>query len=103
MSEFYWVVIALVSVVSVARITRLFTYDDFPPLKWIRVQWVKAFPEGSDWATLWVCPYCFSMYAAAFVLGWGYLSHWDLYWWLFNGWMAMSYAAAILMVRDGED
>lgn len=103
MSNFTWVAIAVISVVSAARITRLMTYDIFPPIKWIREKYINAFPEGSDWATLWVCPYCFGMYSAAFVLLWGHLSHWDIYWWLFNGWMAMSYAAAVFMVHDGDD
>lgn len=100
--EFIWVAIAVISIVSTARITRLITFDKLPPVAWLREKWVTLWGE-SEWATLVVCPYCFSMYAAALVLLWGYFTHWDLYWWLFNGWMAMSYLGAIVMVKDGDD
>lgn len=99
--EFLWVAIAFTSVVSASRITRLFTHDVFPPIAWLREKLVKISP--GEWATLWVCPYCFAMYSAIVVLLWGYFVRWDTYWWLFNGWMAISYLAATYMVNDGED
>lgn len=106
MTPFEWVAIAIVSSVSTARLTRLLTFDTFPPSIWVRMQWDKVTKDGS-WSMLAHCGYCFGLWAAAFVLGWGYWCDWSgtwgTLWWLFNGWMAVGYTAAIIMVNDGDD
>lgn len=101
MSTFEIVAAAIVAIVSTARITRLVTQDTFPPSAWVRAKWEKVTHDG-HWAPLVSCPWCFSVWASAFVLGWGLLSNLHWTWWVFNGWMALAYLAAMVVVRDGE-
>lgn len=90
---------AVVGVVSVGRLTRLLTQDTYPPVAWLRSQWSRLTKDG-DWADLATCPFCAAPYIAAVILAWGVLSglHWS--WWIVNGWLALSYVAAMLVVRD---
>lgn len=107
----YAVLAALVGTVGVARATRLVTSDAYPPAVWARRRWVNATGSRTatqDWAPLLECPFCFAPYAAAVNLAWCYLSGawqgdpgpWALWWWLVNAWAAVSYAAAMVVVRD---
>lgn len=99
--EFYYVVAAIVGVLSVARLTRLLTNDDFPPSEWIRTTWDKITKEGA-WSALARCLWCASPYITAAVLAWGLLSHFHWTWWVFNGWMAASYVASWLVFHDED-
>jgi hypothetical protein len=106
------VLAVLVGTVAVARATRLVTSDAYPPAVWVRRQWVNA--TGSrhrtqDWAPLAECPFCFAPYAAAVDLTWAVWSgaagdpgmwSWGGWWWLVNVWAAVSYVAAMIVVRD---
>lgn len=104
---------ALVGTVAVARAVRLITSDAYPPMEWVRLWWVNhtevkgGWREG--WAPLLTCPFCAAPYAAAVDLTWAVLARhglltgtgtWGIAWWLVNGWAAVSYAAAMLVVRD---
>jgi hypothetical protein len=110
--EFYWVVVGLVTVVSASRLTRLATWDVFPPVKWLRDKYADA-TDGNGWQVLAFCGYCASFWVTLIVVGWGYLSGVyqsrpsasspALVWWLTNGTLAASYLAAILMAHDGDD
>lgn len=102
MSEFHWVAVAIVSVLSSARITRLITVDSFPPSARVRIWWDDLTNDG-PWSMLVHCGYCFGLWAALLVVGSGYLSDWHTAWWLFNGWMSVGYAAAIVMANDGDE
>lgn len=102
MTDFQWMAIAVVSVISTARITRLMTWDVFPPVVWLRIHWDRLTRDGS-WTPLLHCGYCFAVWAAAFVVGWGYVSDWNVVWWLFNGGLSVAYLGAILMAFDGDD
>lgn len=102
MTPFEWIAVAVVTVLSSARITRLVTWDSFPPSARVRILWDKITGYG-EWAMLVHCGYCFSLWATAFVLGWGYLVDWHWSWWLFNGWLGAGYAAAIVVRFDGDD
>lgn len=102
MSEFQWVAIAIVTIISASRITRLITWDVFPPAVWLRMRWDKVTKDGS-WAVLAHCGYCFSFWATLGVVLWGYLSDWNTVWWLANGTLAASYVAAVFMTHDGDD
>lgn len=99
---FTWIAAFIVAVVSAARITRLIVWDKYPPSIWLRVKW-DALTNDGPWSVLIHCGYCFGAWAAALVVGWGYASdlHWT--WWLFNGWLAVGYLAAVFMAFDGED
>jgi hypothetical protein len=101
-----------VGAVAVARATRLVTSDKYPPAVWVRVHWINF--AGSrdrmhDWAELAECPFCFAPYAAAVDLTWAVWSgaagdpgmwSWGGWWWLVNVWAAVSYVAAMIVVRD---
>jgi hypothetical protein len=97
----YAVVAVVVGVVSAARITRLLVNDEFPPVVWLRIRWDTITHDGS-WAKLAHCPWCAAPYIGAIILAWALLSglHWT--WWVFNGWMAGSYAASWLVFHDED-
>lgn len=109
--EFYWVAVAVVTVVSASRITRLATVDKFPPARWVRDKY-EDLTDGSDWQWLMFCGYCFSFWATLLVVGWADLSgvfdgepvaDWMTpAWWLVNGTLAASYLAAVFMANDGD-
>lgn len=113
-TEFYWLAVALTTVVSASRLTRLATVDKFPPVKSLRTRYENA-TDGSDWQWLTMCGYCFSFWATVLIVAWGWLS--GVYgfsrsesatvseqvWWLFNGTFAASYLAAVFMAYDGAD
>lgn len=111
--EFYWVAVALTTIVSAARLTRLATVDKFPPVKAVR-DWYENKTDGSDWQWLTLCGYCFSFWATLVIVVSGLLCGvydpavpaWgtdNLFagWWIFNGTFAASYLAAVFMANDG--
>lgn len=91
----------VVGVASAARLTRLVVDDTWPPVVWLRgwyLSWARP-----DWHDLVQCAFCSAPWATLGVLGWAVVSdlHWT--WWLFNGWLAAAYAAAMVVVRDTPD
>lgn len=98
----FWLAVALVTITSTARITRLLTFDLFPPIRWARDKFAER-TDGSDWQLIAFCPYCMSFWVGAAVIGTGWLSDWHTAWWLINAVFGSSYLAAMLMVADGDD
>lgn len=95
----------LVAVFGVGRLTRVLTYDSFPPAAWIRAKWEtvtadKASGRPGEWGKLATCFWCATPWIMLVCIGWGLLSslHWS--WWLFWGWLALSYLASIVIARD---
>ena len=88
----------VVGVVGVARLTRLLVDDDWPPSAWFRSWFQRTVP--ASWAILVTCPFCAAPYFAALALAWAWLT--DLHWtfWVFWGWLAGSYVASMIVVRD---
>jgi hypothetical protein len=114
-TEFYWTAVVLTTIVSASRLTRLATWDEFPPAKWLRYKYADA-TDGTGWQLLAFCGYCASFWITGLVVLWGWLS--GVYgpdpfggtsdadyavWWIVNGVLAASYLAAILMAHDGDD
>lgn len=104
-----WLVIAysIIAVVGVGRVTRLVTYDDYPPTVAIR-SWWNRLTRGGGWAKLAYCLWCFSPWAMLVCLAWlliglGTTPWIVIAWLLFWSWMALSYLAAILVRRDEPD
>lgn len=102
------VLAVLVLIIGVGRITRLITYDAFPPSIWWRITWAgwTALPNGENgpWTKLFTCFWCLSPWltllgGAAFFLT--FAAVWFAWvWWLFLSWMALSYLVAMLVARD---
>jgi hypothetical protein len=109
-----WQVVAavVVGVVSTARLTRLLLHDAWPPARAFRhFWWNRTAGRGgwrAGWGVLFVgeepddpgCPFCLAPWLGLVVLLWGYWSGPDLWWWLFNGWLAGSYVAPMVVLRD---
>lgn len=105
MSTFQWVAIALITITSASRLTRLATYDKFPPVRWLRdkfADWTDTTPRRRSWQLIAFCAYCFSYWPTLAIILTGYYSHWHDAWWIVNGSLGASYLAAILMIHDGE-
>lgn len=107
MSDLHWAAAFLLAVGATARITRLVTWDKYPPAARVRIWWDTLTHDG-PWSFLVHCGYCFAMWAAMLVVGTAALSyglsgqiHWT--WWLASAWLTASYLAAILMAYDGDD
>jgi len=99
-----------VGIVSIARLTRLFTQDTWPPVAWLRSKWDNALtrvsPEGevkvSGWIDFLHCPYCLAVWLTVPIGLWGWLTNLQPAWWVFNGWLAAAYVASMVVQRDGE-
>ena len=95
---------ATVSIFAVGRLTRLAVYDKYPPAMWLRQRYVDAVPEA--WAGLATCPFCLAPWAQLASLLWAWLGGLDPQtwggglWWLTHLWFALSYLAAMVVVRD---
>lgn len=113
-TEFYWVAVVLTTIVSASRLTRLATWDKFPPVAWARDKYADL-TDGTGWQILAFCGYCASFWITGIIVVWGlfagvYSSDTSLdptqaqaAWWIVNAIFALSYLAAILMVHDGDD
>lgn len=112
--EFYWIAVAVVTVLSAARLTRLATWDKFPPVLAVRnayADWTDKTERRRGWQVLAFCGYCFSFWATLAVVVWASLAgvldgesnEWTRAWWIGNGILAASYAAAVFMANDGDD
>lgn len=105
-NEFYWLAVGLVTVVSSSRLTRLATFDKFPPARWLRDlygDWTDKHTVTRGWSVLAYCPWCASPWITAGVVLWGWATDFNEVWWLINSIFAAAYLAAILMVHDGDD
>jgi hypothetical protein len=87
-----------VGVIAVARLTRLVVDDDFPPVAWLRREYMARANES--WATLPTCAFCVAPYFTAGSLAWALLTDLGTAWWVFHGWLAVAYLASMLVVRD---
>lgn len=119
-TEFYWVAVAVIAVMSAARITRLATVDKFPPAAWVRntyADWTEnpKHPRRLAWQLLLFCGYCFGFWAMLPIVVWGYLAGVFVdpmgspehplaftLWWMCNATLGGSYLAAIVMAHDGD-
>lgn len=104
---FLLVLAVLVAIVGVGRLTRLVTYDDYPPTAAIRSWWIGRVTGGNGWAKLIECLWCFAPWPMAVCIGWYLatpLAPWLLWsWWLFWSWLALSYVSSILVRHDEPD
>lgn len=97
-----YVLAAVVGTLSAARMTRLVTWDKFPPSIWVRMLWDRLTNDG-PWSLLFHCPWCLSFWITGAVVLWGYSTGFDKWWWIINSIFGLSYVAAMIVVRDGDD
>lgn len=95
-----YAVAAIVTVIAVARVTKLITEDTWPPAQWGRDRWFDMFGPTSGWRELVICPFCTAPYVAAIDLAVAYFTDMHPIWWAVNIWLAVSYLAAIVVARD---
>jgi len=110
--EWWHLLIAVVvGVVGAARLTRVLTYDDYPPSIAVRVWWQKVTKDG-PWAKLVSCPWCAGpwitliMIVSFIVAALLYRdAAWVLtLWWLFWGWLCLSYwVSQYVHFDEGKD
>jgi hypothetical protein len=96
----------IVGIGGSARIIRVVTGDDFPPTVWLAARWVNL-TKGGSWSKIVECLWCLSPYVVAANLAWFLLSEGHdttrAAWWIFNGWLAASYAASWVVFHDEDD
>lgn len=93
----------VVGTLAVARATRLWVDDDWPPVMAIRNWYLSK--VSMEWMDLATCPFCAAPWFALADLGLGWLSYnedgkLDWWWWLPNIWFAVAYLAAMVTTRD---
>lgn len=95
----YWLAALVVAVVGTARLARLLVFDGYPPVAWLRARWDAATGE-SGWNQLMHCAFCLAPWLAIPTIWWGWASglHWS--WWVFYGWLTISYLAATFVSWD---
>lgn len=114
MDTFGWIAFALITVTSAARLTRLATADKFPPVAWLREQFIEftdKHPRLISWQLIAYCGYCAGPWLTALVVGWAALagvtagegSTPATVWWFFNGVLGGSYLASMMMAYDGDE
>jgi hypothetical protein len=101
-NTFDYILAALIGTLSAARITRLITWDKFPPSVRIRMLWDRLTGDG-EWSLLFHCPWCMGFWVTGGVALWGHLSGYDFWWWTVNSIFGLSYVAAMIVIRDGDD
>lgn len=94
----------LTAVLGVGRLTRLITYDDYPPTAWFRRWWIQKVTRGNGWGKLADCQWCCAPWIMLVCIGWFLLGPvspafvWS--WWLFWSWLGLAYAVSMVVVRD---
>lgn len=104
MTTFQLVLAGVVATLAVARLTRLVTYDDYPPVKWLRDKWDAKTGE-SGWNEMLHCGYCFAPWIAlpivvifvGLMFGWAVFASIIGIWWVFCSILAVGYSAAIIV------
>jgi hypothetical protein len=68
-------------------------------MSYLRRRYVELTGD-SEWSVLAECPFCVAPYVVAADLAWAIGSDLGRPWWVVNGWLAASYAASWIVVRD---
>jgi hypothetical protein len=102
----YAVLALVVAIFGVGRLARIITYDEFPPAVWWRVKW-SGWTKDGPWTKLFTCYWCLSPWIMAVAIGWYWIGAYVVVlswlWWIFWGWLALSYVAAIVVNHDERE
>lgn len=90
----------LTAVLGVGRLTRLITYDDYPPTVWFRRWWIQRVTRGNGWGKLADCLWCAAPWLMLPCLAWGVFTSFQWPWWAFWGWLGLSYVTSMVVARD---
>jgi len=101
----WWLIPAvLVLVLGAGRMARLITHDLFPPAVALRAAWERLVGGHPQWTLLFHCFWCLTPWIMLVAIGWFLLTlnvEWIAWaWWLFWGWLALSYLASMVVARD---
>lgn len=102
----WWALAIVVLILGPARLSRIVTHDKFPPAAWLRQKWTDwvVAHNHESWGPLLFCFWCFTPWVVLVAIGWfalSFLAAWIAWtWWLFWGWLALSYVASIVMAYD---
>lgn len=98
-----WLVALAVLILGAGRLTRVITYDDFPPTIKMRVLWDKL-TDDSEWNKLLHCFWCFGFWAGLLGMSWfgvGLIVEWVMIaWWAVFGALAVGYVISMVVARD---
>lgn len=94
-----FVLAVVTAVLGVGRLTRVLTYDSFPPAVWIRDRWSRITKDGG-WSLLARCFWCATPWIMLGCILWAILSDFHWTWWAFWAWLGLSYLAAMVIARD---
>jgi hypothetical protein len=106
MTEIDWptaVAALFVAILGVGRLSRLITYDLWPPAMAVRDWWDNLTKHG-EWSKLIHCQWCLTpwlmlvcllTFAAGLLVAWALIA-----WFAFWGWLALSYLASMVVARD---
>jgi hypothetical protein len=99
---FVAVLAILTAVLGVGRLSRVITYDVFPPAAWVRARWTDLTYSRGDWSKLLTCFWCLTPWIMLVAVAWFLLADgWVLVaWWVFWGWLGLSYASSMVIARD---
>lgn len=91
------------AILGVGRLSRIITWDAFPPAIAVRMAWARLTNDG-PWNKLLNCFWCFTPWLMLFCIGWfmlGIIVTWVAWvWWIFWAWLALSYVSSIILARD---
>lgn len=94
----------LVLVLGVARLTRVITYDQYPPTIAFRSWWIRRVTKGNGWGKLADCWWCAAPWVMAPAIGVFFLTPlqpWILWtWWIGLSWLSLAYVASMVIARD---
>lgn len=126
----FLLVVGVLAVLGTARATRLWVFDMWPPVRWLRARFLSwaeqthevehqeryvggirvpgaTHPEltwRAGWAPLATCPFCVAPWFALGSLAWAWASGltgpWGTAWVALHVWFTVSYLAAMTVVRD---
>lgn len=83
----------VVAILGAARLTRLIVHDTFPPIVAMRIWYLDHVSE--EWGKLVECHWCMGPWMTLIAILTWLPTFWHpavaFAWWIFYGWMAMSY------------
>lgn len=100
-----WLLVLIFATLTLGsgRLTRVVVHDAYPPAIWWRMKWAEITNDG-PWMKLFTCWWCLGPWVTLVAAGWFVLGMSILWigvaWWIFWGWLALSYITSMIVARD---